>query len=61
MDDGRYDNLPYGWDEEAFEMYWGDDDFQEEDGEEASSYQQRLIRELDEDRRIARCRFVSVG
>lgn len=32
MDDGRYDNLPYGWDEEAFERYWGDDD--EEDEEE---------------------------
>lgn len=26
MEDGRYDNLPYGWDEEAFERYWGEDD-----------------------------------
>lgn len=30
MDDGRYDNLPYGWDEEAFERYWGEDDEEEE-------------------------------
>lgn len=32
MDDGRFDNLPYGWDEEEFERYWGEDD--EEDEEE---------------------------
>lgn len=34
MDDGRYDNLPYGWDEEAFEDYWGNDDVEDEDFEE---------------------------
>lgn len=26
MEDGRTDNHPYGWDEAAFEAYWGGDD-----------------------------------
>lgn len=34
MEDGRYDNLPYGWDEEAFERYWGEDDDGGEDEDE---------------------------
>ncbi len=29
MDDGRTDNYPYGWDEAAFEAYWGYDDDQD--------------------------------
>ena len=39
MDDGRWDNLPYGFDEEAFERRWGsedeEDDLYEEEEEDA--------------------------
>jgi len=31
MDDGRWDNLPYGWDEDAFEAYWGYDGEEDEE------------------------------
>ena len=31
MDDGRWDNLPYGFDEDAFEAYWGYDGEEDEE------------------------------
>ena len=40
MDDGRWDNLPYGFDEDAFEAYWGydgeedEEPFEEEESDE---------------------------